>query len=110
MRPSVSINIKVIDNEKAKTVAHIGITPTGDSDLDGFGDYKYRVQEPGGAILEGEIKNFHEDRGVLTLMGLVVSASGHYGEIVQMPASEIAKLLGHEKMEEISDRLDRRGE
>ncbi len=110
MRPRVSVSIKIVDDKEAKLVSHIAITPTGDSDVDGYGDYKYMVQEPGGAILEGVIENFHEDRGVLTLMGLVISASGHYGQIVSMPAKDIALLLGHEKMEEITDRLDRRGE
>lgn len=111
MRPSVSVDIKVIeDGEKAKLVSHIAIRPTGDPAEDGYGDYKYTVQEPGGAILEGEIENFHEDRGVLTLMGLVISMSGHYGQVVQMPASEIAKIMGHEKMEEINQKLQDQGD
>ncbi len=110
MRPRVSVSIKVVDDEEAKLVSHISITPTGDSDVDGYGDYKYIVQEPGGAILEGVIENFHEDRGVLTLMGLVISKSGHYGQVVTMPSSDIAKLLGHEKMEEINQNLKDQGD
>ncbi len=110
MRPRVSVTIKTIDNEEAKDVSHIGILPIGETDDNGFGDYKYRVTEPGGAILEGEIENFHEDRGVLTLMGLVISSSGHYGQVVQLPASEIANILGHEKMEEIGKKLRDQGD
>ena len=111
MRPSVSVVIKLIDEDKkAESVAHIGITPIGESDEDGYGDYKWMVQEPGGAILSGEINNFHEDRGVLTLMGLVISDSGHYGQVVQVPASEVAKVLGHEKMEEITGKLKEQGD
>ncbi len=111
MRPRVSVSIKTIEaGDVAKSVAHIGITPIGDSDESGYGDYKYIVQEPGGAILEGVIESFHEDRGVLTLMGLVISKSGHYGQVVTMPSSEIAKLLGHEKLEEINQNLKDQGD
>ena len=111
MSPSVSVSIKVIGDESpAKEVAHILISPLPGSSDGEYGDYKYIVQEPGGAVLEGEIENFHEDRGVLTLMGLVISASGHYGHVVQVPASEIAKLLGHEKLEEINQQLEEQGD
>ncbi len=110
MQPRVSVNIKIIDDKDAKSVAHINVTPTGESDENGMGDYRYTVHEPGGAILEGEINNFHEDRGVLTLIGLVISSSGHYGQVVQVPAGEIAKILGHEKMEEIAGKLKDQGD
>jgi hypothetical protein len=113
--PSVSVSIKVIPqdigpNEKAKEVAHILIVPIEGSSDGEHGDYKYRVQEPGGGMQEGEIEGFHEDRGVLTLLGLVISASGHYGQVVRVPASDIAKLLGHEKLEEIHDKLEEQGD
>ena len=111
MSPSVSVSIKVIGDEPpAREVAHIMVSPVKGSSRGEYGDYKYVVQEPGGAVLEGEIENFHEDRGVLTLLGLVISASGHYGQIVQVPASEVARMLGHEKLEEINQKLEEQGD
>ncbi len=107
MQPSISVSIKVVE-ETAKEVAHINIFPL---EVKGeYVDYKYMVQEPGGGIQEGEIEGFHEDRGVLTLLGLVISASGHYGQLVQVPASEVAKMLGHEKLEEIHKKLEEQGD
>lgn len=110
MPPSVSVSIKVVDEGEAKEVAHITVIPVKGSSDGEYGDYRYMVQEPGGAILDGKIENFHEHRGVLTLIGLVISASGHYGQIVQLPASEIAKLVGHEKLEEIQGKLEEQGD
>ena len=107
MRPSISVSIKVVE-EKAKEVAHINIFPL---EAKGeYGDYKYMVQEPGGGIQEGEIEGFHEDRGVLTLLGLVISDSGHYGQLVHVKSSDIAQMLGHEKMEEIQNNLKDQGD
>ena len=107
MRPSVSISIKVVE-ETAREVAHINIFPLESNGE--YGNYKYMVQEPGGGIQEGEIEGFHEDRGVITLLGLVISASGHYGQLVHVKSSDIAEMLGHEKMEEIADNLKEQGD
>ncbi len=113
----VSVSIKVLTDEGggglniSKEVAHINITPIAVVEgREGYGDYKYMLQEPGGAIQEGVIENFHEDRGVLTLIGLAISLSGHFGQTIQVPAHEIANLLGHEKMEEIQGKLEEQGD
>lgn len=111
MRPSISISIKSIEEDSAKEVAHIVITPGKVNPDNGeYGNYKYLVQEPGGGIQEGEIEGFHEGRGILTLLGLVISDAGHYGQLVHVRSEDIANMIGHEKMEEIQDNLKRMGD
>ena len=104
----LSVSIKAFDGHGLQIVSHIQITEIEGEHERGeeWADFKYIIQEPDGSQNEGHVPNVKYSWGALKLLALVLSAAGHYGEMVSLPADRLAQMIGAEKLEEVQDALD----
>lgn len=77
---SVTITEVPASSRKAEDIAHVQITNKADHpNRPDFGNYKWRIQEPGGSVVEGELDDFNREDGALDLLWRVLSMwrTGH---------------------------------